>query len=152
SALGQAGRRIGLSVVALAALLPALLPALPEGVIGNGLAGGVGGGVGASISSTDPMLDMGKNLKQADNVVALTYKGGSSSGTYLRLTALDLFDGNTWRIAPRPEGRKIDGDLTSPPGFTGDLTQLEQSKLEIEVSRNFRSQFAPVPYPLHAIT
>ena len=36
SALGQAGRRIGLSVVALAALLPALLPALPEGVIGNG--------------------------------------------------------------------------------------------------------------------
>ena len=40
SALGQAGRRIGLSVVALAALLPALLPALPEGVVGNGLAGG----------------------------------------------------------------------------------------------------------------
>lgn len=77
SALGQAGRRIGLSVVALAALLPALLPALPEGVVGNGLAGsGPGNGVGASISSTDPMLDMGKNLKRGDNVVALTYKGG----------------------------------------------------------------------------
>src|SRR5437773_92000 len=40
SALGQAGRRIGLTVVAIAALLPALLPTLPEGVIGNGLAGG----------------------------------------------------------------------------------------------------------------
>ncbi|MGW6277930.1 transglutaminase family protein [Kribbella sp. NPDC055071] len=153
SALGQAGRRIGLSVVALAALLPALLPALPEGVIGNGLAGsGPGGGLGASISSTDPMLDMGKNLKRGDNVVALTYKGGSSSGTYLRLTALDLFDGNTWRIAPRPEGRKISGDLTPPPGYTGDLSKVEQSKLEIDVSRNFRSQFVPVPYPLHAIT
>ena len=53
------------------------------------------------------MLDMGKNLKRGDNVVALTYKGGPG-GTYLRLTALDLFDGNTWRIAPRQEGRKIE--------------------------------------------
>ena len=35
-----------------------------------------GSGIGASISSTDPMLDMGKNLKRGDNVVALTYKGG----------------------------------------------------------------------------
>jgi len=153
SALGQAGRRIGLSVVALAALLPALLPALPEGVIGNGLAGsGPGGGLGASISSTDPMLDMGKNLKRGDNVVALTYKGGASGGTYLRLTALDLFDGNTWRIAPRQEGHKINGDLSAPPGYLGDLSKVPQTKMEIDVSRNFRSQFAPVPYPLHAIS
>ena len=53
SALGQAGRRIGLSVVALAALLPALLPALPEGVIGNGLAGG-GPGAGSARRSRRP--------------------------------------------------------------------------------------------------
>ncbi|HET6989504.1 MAG TPA: DUF3488 and transglutaminase-like domain-containing protein [Kribbella sp.] len=153
SALGQAGRRIGLSVVALAALLPALLPALPEGVVGNGLAGsGPGGGFGASISSTDPMLDMGKNLKRGDNVVALTYKGGPRNGTYLRLTALDLFDGNTWRIAPRQEGHKINGDLTAPPGYLGDLSKVPETKMEIDVSRNFRSQFAPVPYPLHAIS
>lgn len=53
SALGQAGRRIGLSVVALAALLPALLPALPEGVIGNGLAG-AGPGAGSARRSRRP--------------------------------------------------------------------------------------------------
>ena len=153
SALGQAGRRIGLSVVALAALLPALLPALPEGVIGNGLAGGgPGGGLGTSISSTDPMLDMAKNLKQGENVVALTYKGGPSGGTYLRLTALDLFDGNTWRISPREDGHKINGDLTPPPGYIGDLSKVPQNKMEIDVTRNFRSQFVPVPYPLHSIS
>ena len=153
SALGQAGRRIGLSVVALAALLPALLPALPEGVIGNGLAGsGPGGGLGTSISSTDPMLDMAKNLKQGENVVALTYKGGPSGGTYLRLTALDLFDGNTWRISPREDGHKINGDLTPPPGYIGDLSKVPQTKMEIDVTRNFRSQFVPVPYPLHSIS
>ena len=40
------------------------------------------------------------------NVVALTYKGGPSGGTYLRLTALDLFDGSTWRISgPLSGGR-----------------------------------------------
>jgi transglutaminase-like putative cysteine protease len=153
SALGQAGRRIGLTVVALAALLPALLPALPEGVIGNGLAGsGPGTGIGASISSTDPMLDMGKNLKRGDNVVALTYKGGPSGGTYLRLTALDFFDGDTWRIAPRQEARKISGDLTPPPGYAGDLGKVPQSKMEIDVSRSFRSQFAPIPYPVRSIS
>ncbi|MDX2970649.1 DUF3488 and transglutaminase-like domain-containing protein [Kribbella solani] len=153
SALGQAGRRIGLTVVAIAALLPALLPSLPEGVIGNGLAGGgTGPGIGASISSTDPMLDMGKNLKQGENVVALTYKGGPSGGSYLRLTALDLFDGNTWRIAPRPEGQKITGDLNPPPGYTGDLSAVQQDSMQVDVSRSFRSQFVPVPYPLHSIS
>jgi transglutaminase-like putative cysteine protease len=154
SALGQAGRRIGLTVVAIAALLPALLPTLPEGVIGNGLAGGgTGSGIGASISSTDPMLDMGKNLKRGENVVALTYKGGPTGGTYLRLTALDLFDGNTWRIAPRSPGHKLNGgELTPPPGYTGDLTKVEQSSMEIDVTRTFRSQFVPVPYPLHSIS
>ncbi|GAA1605457.1 DUF3488 and transglutaminase-like domain-containing protein [Kribbella sancticallisti] len=154
SALGQAGRRIGLTVVALAALLPALLPSLPEGVIGNGLAGsGTGTGIGATITASDPMLDMGKNLKRGDNVTALTYTGGPADGTYLRLTALDLFDGNTWRISPRTEGRRIGDDaLSPPPGFTGDLSQVPQTKLKVEVSRNFRSQFAPVPYPLRSIS
>ncbi|NIK60471.1 transglutaminaseTgpA domain-containing protein [Kribbella shirazensis] len=154
SALGQAGRRIGLTVVAIAALLPALLPTLPEGVIGNGLAGaGTGSGVGASISSTDPMLDMGKNLKRGDNVVALTYKGGPAGGTYLRLTALDLFDGNIWRIGPRTDGQKLNGgQLTPPPGYTGDLSKVARTSMEIDVTRTFRSQFAPVPYPLHSIS
>lgn len=153
SALGQAGRRIGLSVVALAALLPALLPALPEGVVGNGLAGsGAASGIGASISATDPMLDMGKNLKRGDNVVALTYTGGPPGGTYLRLTALDLFDGNNWRISPRQQGRKIEGDLTPPPGYGGDLSKVGTSKMEVKVSRNFRSQLAPVPYPVRSIS
>jgi transglutaminase-like putative cysteine protease len=154
SALGQAGRRIGLSVIALAALLPALLPALPEGVIGNGLAGGgTGTGIGASISSTDPMLDMGKNLKRGDNVTALTYTGGPAGGTYLRLTALDQFDGNTWRIAPRSEGQKItDNDLQAPQGFNGDLSKVPTVEMKIDVSRNLRSQFAPVPYPLRSIS
>jgi transglutaminase-like putative cysteine protease len=154
SALGQAGRRIGLSVVALAALLPALLPALPEGVIGNGLAGsGTGNGIGATITATDPMLDMGKNLKRGDNVTALTYTGGPSGGTYLRLTALDLFDGNTWRISPRAEGHKIGNDpISPPPGYSGDLSKVGQTKIKIEVTRNFRSQFAPVPYPVRTIS
>ncbi|GAA1512826.1 DUF3488 and transglutaminase-like domain-containing protein [Kribbella lupini] len=154
SALGQAGRRIGLSVIALAALLPALLPALPEGVIGNGLAGGgTGPGIGASITSTDPMLDMGKNLKRGDNVTALTYTGGPAGGTYLRLTALDQFDGNTWRISPRTEGQKItDNDLSAPPGFNGDLSKVPTTEMKIDVSRNLRSQFAPVPYPLRSIS
>ncbi|ADB31939.1 transglutaminase domain protein [Kribbella flavida DSM 17836] len=154
SALGQAGRRIGLSVVALATVLPALLPALPESVVGNGLAGGgSGSGIGASISATDPMLDMGKNLKRGDNVTALTYTGGPAGGTYLRLTALDVFDGNAWRISHRTQGQKItNADLSPPPGYNGDLSKVPTTKMKVEVTRNFRSSFAPVPYPLRSIS
>ncbi|MEV8372231.1 DUF3488 and transglutaminase-like domain-containing protein [Kribbella sp. NPDC056861] len=155
SALGQAGRRIGLSVVALAALLPALIPALPEGVIGNGLSGGGGGsGVGAVIAANDPMLDMGKNLKRGDNVDALTYTGGPAEGTYLRLTVLDFFDGNAWRMSQqRGEGQRIGNTAVSPPtGYNGDLGKVPQNKLKVDVSRNFRSVFAPVPYPLRTIS
>ena len=77
------------------------------------------------------MLDMGKNLKRGDNVTALTYTGGPAGGTYLRLTALDLFDGNTWRISPRQEGQKItNGDLSpaaraSPVTWQGAADQDE---------------------------
>ncbi|MDX6258821.1 MAG: hypothetical protein QOH84_509 [Kribbellaceae bacterium] len=153
SALGQAGRRIGLSVIALAAVLPALIPALPEGVIGNGVAGGGGTGTGAIVSPNDTMLDMGKNLKRGDNVTALTYTGGPPEGVYLRLTALDYFDGNTWRRSDSGEGQKIGNDPVSPPpGFSGDLSKVPQNKLKIQVSRSFRSQFAPVPYPLRTIS
>ncbi|WP_427894564.1 transglutaminaseTgpA domain-containing protein [Kribbella sp. GL6] len=154
SALGQAGRRIGLTVVAIAALLPALLPSLPEGVIGNGLAGGSSGsGIGASISSTNPMLDMGRNLKRGENVVALTYKGGPTGGSYLRLTALDLFDGNTWQIAPRGQENRLNGsDLTPPPGFNGDLSKVPVTTMDINVTRDLRSQLVPVPYPLKSIS
>ncbi|WP_405057854.1 DUF3488 and transglutaminase-like domain-containing protein [Kribbella sp. NBC_01505] len=155
SALGQAGRRIGLSVVALAALLPALLPALPEGVIGNGLAGGGAGGtgIGATISKTDPMLDMGKNLKQPQNDVALTYKGAPSGGVYTRLTSLDQFDGNTWRISDRGKGRKIEDALVPPPGYnTGDLSRVPKYKLDVSVSKILRVQFAPIPYPAQSIS
>ncbi|TDD58466.1 transglutaminase domain-containing protein [Kribbella antibiotica] len=154
SALGQAGRRIGLSVVALAALIPALIPALPEGVIGNGLAGGgVGGtGVGASISTTTPMLDMGKNLDRGVNDVALTYKGSPSGGVYLKLTALDQFDGNTWTISQRGPGQKIGNEPLSPPGLNRDASQVPKIKLEVDVSRVFRSAFAPVPYPTQTIS
>jgi transglutaminase-like putative cysteine protease len=150
SALGQAGRRIGLSVVALAALLPALLPALPEGVVGNGLAGGGGGGGGgAFISPSDTMLDMGRNLKRGDNQQALSYTG---EPTYLRLTTLDQFNGREWRVSARSEGTKIDGALSTPPGLTKDLSSIEKKKYRVEVTRNLRSAFVPVPYPLASIS
>ncbi|MFC0624324.1 transglutaminase TgpA family protein [Kribbella deserti] len=148
SALGHAGRRIGLSVVALAALLPALLPALPEGVVGNGLSGGSGSGVGAAITPGDTMLDMGKNLRRGDNVEAITYTGPP---TYLRLTSLDLFNGRSWEMSPPPPGTRIDGKLGRPPGLTKDLSSVRTVRYKIEVNRNLRSAFAPVPYPVQSI-
>ena len=147
SAAGQAGRRIGLTGIAIAALLPALLPSLPEGVFGNGLAGGAGGGtgIGGAVSlGVNPMLDMGKNLRRSENSVALTYTGDS---TYLRLTALDQFDGNTWTVGPRDSFVDVDGDFQPAPGLGLPLDQIPQRRYEVRVSKEFRSPWVPVPYP-----
>lgn len=151
SAAGQAGRRIGLTVIAVAALLPALLPSLPEGVFGNGLSGGAGGtGIGGAVSlGVNPMLDMGKNLRQGENSVALTYTGPS---TYLRLTTLDQFDGNTWRVGPRESFVDVDGDFQAPPGLQVPLDQIPLRKHDIKVSKEFRSPWVPVPYPPHDLS
>ncbi len=151
SAAGQAGRRIGLTVIAVAALLPALLPSLPEGVFGNGLAGGAGGsGPGGAVSlGVNPMLDMGKNLRQGENSVALTYTGDS---TYLRLTVLDQFDGNVWTISPRTGFTNVNGDFVTPPGLQLPLDSVKVVKHDVRVTKLLRSPWVPVPYPPHTLS
>jgi transglutaminase-like putative cysteine protease len=151
SAAGQAGRRIGLTVIAVAALLPALLPSLPEGVFGNGLAGSAGGaGPGGAVSlGVNPMLDMGKNLRQGENTVALTYTGDA---TYLRLTVLDQFDGNVWTPAPRTNFTEVNGDFQPPPGLQLPLDSLKTVKHDVRVTKLLRSPWVPVPYPPHTLS
>jgi transglutaminase-like putative cysteine protease len=151
SALGQAGRRIGLTVIAVAALLPALLPSLPEGVFGTGISGsGSGGGGGGASVGRNPMVDMGENLRRGENVQALTYTGPGP--TYLRLAALDAFDGREWRVAPRTEGFDVDGNFAPPPGLSRDVSSLEQLKYNVNVSKGWRSQWVPAPYPVRSLT
>lgn len=152
SAAGQAGRRIGLTVIALAALLPALLPTLPEGVLGNGLSGGGtgAGGVGGTVSvGNNPMLDMGKNLKQGTNTVALTYTGDA---TYLKFTVLDQFDGQVWTSAPRSGYGEVDGDFPPPPGLTQPLESVGQTKRSIHATKSLRLVWVPAPYPVKSMS
>lgn len=150
SALAQAGRRIGVTVIAIAALLPALLPTLPENVFGNGLSGGSGGtGIGAGVQSGDPFLDMGRNLNQQSDAVALTYRGPA---TYFRMTTLDKFDGRTWKSSGSAAGRELDGELTPPPGWSKDLGGVPKDKYEVRASKWLRYGFLPVPYPPQSVS
>jgi transglutaminase-like putative cysteine protease len=151
SAAGQAGRRIGVTVIAVAALLPALLPTLPEGVFGNGLAGGgTGGGLGGTVSlGTNPMLDMGRNLRRGENTVALTYTGDPA---YLRFTALDQFDGQIWTTAQRSSYADVDGTFQPPPGLAQPVDSLQQKKHDIRVSKSLRISWVPTPYPTRSLS
>ncbi len=153
SAAGQAGRRIGLTVIAVAALLPALLPTLPEGVLGNGMAGtGAGGGIGGTVSlGSNPMLDMGRNLRRGENSTALTYTG-KSGPTYLKYLTLDQFDGQAWEAAPRDKPQDVDGVLPAPPGFAQSVETLAQKQYHVTVSRWLRSPFVPLPYPPRSLS
>jgi len=145
SAAGQAGRRIGLTVIAAAVLLPAVLPSLPEGVLGNGLAGGGGTGAGGAVSlSANPMLDMGRNLRRGDNFPALHYTGDQP--TYLRFTTLDEFNGNTWQLSPRDQLITVDGVFLSPTGLSS-TDEIAQREYHVSVSKWLHSAWVPIPYP-----
>jgi transglutaminase-like putative cysteine protease len=151
SAAGQAGRRIGLSVIALALLLPAFLPSLPEGVLGNGVAGsGIGGGGGNTVSmGVNPMLDMGRNLRRGENSVALRYTG--EGPVYLRMTTLDQFDGRTWQLSPRDNQHNVDGIFPTPPGLTT-TDEIPQHKYRVNVDKWLRSTWVPMPYPTRELS
>ncbi len=152
SAAGQAGRRIGSTVILIAVLLPAMLPALPEGVLGNGIAGSGIGPSGKTVSlggSNPPMLDMGRNLRRGENAVALHYTGDGP--THLRLTTLDQFDGNTWQSSPREQLYNVDGTFPTPPGLSS-TDSIPQRKHHVNVTDWLRSAWVPVPYPTRELS
>lgn len=148
SALGPAGRRIGLTVVAAAALLPTLLPGLPQGIFQNGISPGSGSGGSSSSISRDPTLDMGKNLRRGRNDIAFTYRG---EPTYFRTSTLDNFDGTYWRSSSRNADQKVDGIFAPPPGFQQDLGGLPRKRYDVKVSKSLDSPWLPVPYPVREL-
>ncbi len=91
-----AGRRLGVAAVALAAVIPLLLPnlhpALRRSPSGSG---GIGPG-GSQVVTVNPLVSIANALQRSSNATLLTYRTNSVRPTYLRLTALDQFDGNTF--------------------------------------------------------
>jgi len=150
NALAQSGRRIGTTAIALAVVIPLLLPAFSERLWSSGTGGGDGSG---SISIDNPIVDLRRDLVQPSDAPLIFVETKHPDPSYLRLAALDAFDGFSWRPSVRqiPSGQQANAGLPPPPGLS---SSVETSRMlyTFDVSELVDSTWLPEYYPSVAAT
>ncbi|MHC0434136.1 transglutaminase TgpA family protein [Streptomyces sp. O3] len=143
----RTGRRIGAVALGVALVAPAALPALDGGLLdGVGDSGGSGGS-GGTISAVNPLVSLKDSLNQPSDREVLTYRTNSeeTKDLYLRIVALDRFDGTAWK----PEERSISdvpSPFPTPPGLKpGVRTTTVQTS--ISAADWYAQDWLPMPYP-----
>ncbi|WP_329388857.1 transglutaminase TgpA family protein [Streptomyces sp. NBC_01716] len=143
----RAGHRIGVMALGIALVVPAALPSLNGGLL-NGTGAGAGSGLGGgTISAVNPLVSLQDNLNQPEDREALRYRTNAEStqNLYLRIMALDDFDGTSWRFSQRSV-EDVPDRLPSPPGLNGDVSTTE-IKTSISAANWYRQNYLPMPYP-----
>ncbi|MGX6740733.1 DUF3488 and transglutaminase-like domain-containing protein [Streptomyces peucetius] len=145
----RAGRRIGVLALGVALVVPAALPALDGGLIGgvgNGPGGGIGGG-GGTISAVNPLVSLQDNLNQPQNREVLRYRSNAPANQdmYLRILALDRFDGTSWRSSER-KVTNVPERLPEPTGLSP-AVQVTEVRTNLSAAGSYKQNWLPMPYP-----
>ncbi|MET9673781.1 DUF3488 and transglutaminase-like domain-containing protein [Streptomyces sp. NPDC006482] len=144
----RTGRRIGAVAMGVALAVPLALPGLSGGLFGNGSGGGKGGtGPGGTISAVNPLVSLQENLRQPEDREVLRYRTNArdTSGLYLRLVALDQFDGTSWKSSVRPI-EDVPEQLPWPEGLAQDVRITEVTS-NFVASDAYEQKWLPMPYP-----
>lgn len=89
----------------------------------------------------NPMIELGRSLRQSDSRRVLTYSTDGDGGQYLKVAVLRRFDGRTWSPSP------VFGDL-DVEGVDDLAEQVEVDEVSTSVEiESLRSSYLPVPYP-----
>lgn len=146
-----AATRIGLVTALGALVLPLLIP-VADGLIGRGNGPGDGRGNNDPVRLVNPLVDLHRDLVRQDHVPLLTARTDDTETGYLRLTALDSFDGRRWKPSERdlPAANKADGDLPRPQGLNIGATG-RAADWQLSLLPGFRTSWLPAPYPLTSL-
>jgi transglutaminase-like putative cysteine protease len=117
SPLSALGRRIGASAIVVGVVVPMMLPGLHGGVPKHGGDGGSGSGHGRSVQTLNPIVTLRAQLVSHTATPLLRYRSSDPEPSYLRLTALDEFNGTDF--APHelraPPATPVKKGLHPPP-------------------------------------
>ncbi|MFD5425714.1 DUF3488 and DUF4129 domain-containing transglutaminase family protein [Streptomyces sp. NPDC127084] len=144
----RTGRRIGVLALGVALAVPAALPSLNGGLLGGAGDGpGAGSGGGGEISAVNPVVTLQDTLNQPEKREWLKYKTNTPdvSGMYLRLMALNQFDGDSWKFSKRPV-TDIPDELPTPDGLSDSVATTEV-RTNISVAGSYRQGWLPMPFP-----
>ena len=141
----RSGRRIGAVAMGIAVLAPTVLPTLGGRLVPFSSHSG-GADVGA-ITSVSPVVSLQDQLNQPQDRTVLTYETNSDrpSDLYLKLLALDEFDGDEWRSSG--EYRQEPPAAPWPvPGLSA-AVPVRQARTVIRADETYAQSSLPVPYP-----
>ena len=149
-AVWSAARRIGLVSTGLAVVAPFLVPTITASWFDGG--NGDGTGTGSGVDVTNPIVDLKRDLARGADVDLLTIKTTDPDPSYLRLSVLNSFDGQTWRPSGRqiPIKQRAAGVVPAAPGLDPEISRKEDDAT-IEVGDEFGSRWLPTPYPVTAV-
>ncbi|MFF8790594.1 transglutaminaseTgpA domain-containing protein [Streptomyces sp. NPDC015125] len=146
SAPVRTGRRIGAMALGLAVVVPAVLPSLGGGLLGTS-GNGTGPGGGGTISAVNPLVSLQDSLNQPEDKEVLNYRTTASDtrDLYLRIVALDQFDGTTWKPSERTV-TDVPERLPRPPGLSS-AVGFNRINTSISTAEWYAQNWLPLPYP-----
>ncbi|MEV7525979.1 DUF3488 and transglutaminase-like domain-containing protein [Streptomyces sp. NPDC091371] len=145
----RTGRRIGAVALGIALAVPAALPALGGGLLGARGEEGGGSGAGGTISAVNPLVSLQSSLNAQDNRVVLKYRTDSpqQSDQYLRILALDEFNGVKWEASGRAL-TDVPEQLPTPPGLSPAVRAgATEVRTSVSAADSYTQRYLPMPYP-----
>ncbi|MCX4980366.1 DUF3488 and transglutaminase-like domain-containing protein [Streptomyces sp. NBC_00572] len=144
----RTGRRIGAVAMGVAMVVPLALPGFSGGLFGGDGegTGGTGKG-GGTITAVNPLVSLQDNLRQPEDREVLRYRTNArdNSDMYLRLVALDQFDGTSWKSSVRPI-EAVPKQLPWPDGLS-QTVQITEVTSNFVASDGYEQKWLPMPYP-----
>lgn len=146
----RTGRRIGVVALGIAMVVPAVLPSLSGGLL-NTAGNGRGKGGGGTISAVNPLVSLQDNLNQPEDREVLRYRTNAQdpSGMYLRMVALDQFDGTSWRSSVR-KVEDVPAQLPRPEGLSEAVGGVSVTT-NISAADSYEQKWLPLPYPATSV-
>ncbi|MEV0369465.1 DUF3488 and transglutaminase-like domain-containing protein [Streptomyces sp. NPDC050636] len=143
----RTGRRIGAVVLGIALVVPAALPSLGGGLLGPSSGGPGPGGGGGTISAVNPLVSLQNSLNQPADKEVLNYRttAADTRDMYLRIVALDQFDGTAWKPSERTV-TDVPDRLPQPRGLSS-AVDLERINTSISTAEWYAQNWLPLPYP-----
>ncbi|MFF7727920.1 transglutaminaseTgpA domain-containing protein [Streptomyces sp. NPDC008001] len=147
----RTGRRIGALALGIALAGPAVLPTMQSGLFqpaGRGDAQGAGRG---GVTSVKPLVALQDSLNQPENreLLRLRSSAENTRDLYLRIVALDRFDGAAWQTTERPL-TPLPEALPAPAGLAAGVrtTRIDTS---VTATDGYAQNYLPLPYPAEEV-
>ncbi|MFE7132403.1 DUF3488 and DUF4129 domain-containing transglutaminase family protein [Streptomyces sp. NPDC057638] len=148
----RTGRRIGAVALGVALVVPAALPTLDGGLLSGLGDSGEGSGGGGTISAVNPLVSIQDNLNQPENREVLLYRTSAkdTKDHYLRLLALDAFDGTTWKPTERGV-EDVPDRLPQPEGLSPSVATTE-IETNLSAAEYYQQEWLPLPHPASEVS